>query len=122
MAIRTIKKTITRGDTNEIQFEALDSAGNAIPLTGANIWLFIKETYADSDADALVTKTETDGITVDNATAGIGTATIQPADTASLPSYAHYLVYDIQVRTPAGKVTTTQGGPLWVVPDAARTF
>ena len=107
MAIRTIKKTITRGDTNEIQFEALDSAGNAIPLTGANIWLFIKET---------------DGITVDNATAGIGTATIQPADTASLPSYAHYLVYDIQVRTPAGKVTTTQGGPLWVVPDAARTF
>ena len=118
MAIRTIKKTFIRGDTNTIQFAARDRAGDVIPLTGATIRFTVKETYADAAADAIIQKTETDGIAVDDAAAGIGTVTTQPSDTASLAPYAHFLVYDIQVTTQAGVVTTTQGGPLWVVPDA----
>ena len=115
---RTIKLFMTRGDTRAFPLIAKRQDNSIIDLTGAVVWFTAKRSPTDSDADAIFQLSSAGaGITIDDAEAGLMTATVDPADTSALSATVHTLVYGVQVVEADDTVTTTQSGPLIVSPD-----
>ena len=97
----------TRGDSGRLDVTVTDASGDPYPLTGATLFLTVKNALTDADSSAVIRKEVTahddaaggeshfDLLTTDNATAG-----------------TRY--YDVQLKTSDNKVYTLFGG-IWKV-------
>lgn len=118
---------IQRGDTVYFDFTV---SGLSVPLADCLVWFTAKEAISDTDDDAVIRKTLTSGISVQTDLAGnsVGTVQIDPADTAGIvmptgiddPAWSASLLYDIQIKTPAGEVFTVLKGRLIVSMDVTQ--
>jgi hypothetical protein len=105
-----------RGDTNIYDLTATRTVAGVtspVPLTGASIWFTAKRKLADADVNAVIRKgngpTGFSGITVTDASNGLATLTILPADSASLEAGDVRLYCDVQVKEADGTTSTTKG-------------
>ncbi len=114
--------TMIRGNSKLFAFPLTDSDGDPIDLTDCTVTMTAKESYTDSDGAAIFQKTDGDGITVVSAVNGVITVDLEPGDTSSLTGRNVRLVYDIQVQTDAGRVSTPVRGRLTVQPDVTTTI
>lgn len=105
--------TIEQGATFTEQWEWQDSAAVPVNLTGYTAKLQIRA-LPDAASPALVTLTDTAGITLGGAT-GIITPTITAAVTLTLPIVSA-LRYDLRMTAPSGKVTRLVKGSASVDP------
>lgn len=114
--------TITKGDTwpNTLSPITNRDTGAVENLTGATIWLTIKEEFddADDDAAAVVQLGVGTGLTVADPASGIVAVEIPDEDTDLLDPGTTYR-YDVQVRK-GGKTFTPIGGRLTVTRDTTR--
>ena len=114
--------TMIRGNSKLFAFPLTDSDGDPIDLTSCTVTMTAKSAYTDTDASATFAKTIGDGITVISAANGVITVDLEPGDTSSLLGRTTRLVYDIQVQTAAGRVSTPVTGRLTVKPDVTTTI
>lgn len=112
--------TLTRGDSRTLSITVLDSDGSAADLTGASIWWTAKRDINDADADAIISKTVGSGITVTNAAGGLATVTIAPDDWTDAEDSDKHYVWDLQVKSDTGTVTTVASGRIIITPDVTR--
>lgn len=84
-------------------------------ITGAKLWMSAKTAY--NATTFVFQKTELDGIVITNGPGGLATVTLVPTDTSGLPPITMKLVYDVQVKSASGLVSTVQSGTLTVEPD-----
>ena len=121
----TINVAITRGTTDAISFTAARYDGSIIDLnTAAEIWLTVKRSPSDADADAIFQKKKTtagDFVLHSDPTTGLGDALLVPADTTGLTNTRTNLVYDIKVKESDGSIHAAQCGTLIVLPDVTTT-
>lgn len=112
--------TMHRGDTESFTMTLTDSLGDPLNLTGSGLTFTAKRRLFDADVDAVIVKTEADGIVVDaDPTTGIVVLTIEPGDTETLENL-RTLHWDIQVDDGAGDVRTPVLGRLAVLADVTR--
>lgn len=109
-----------RGDDAEFA-GAVKLSGAAYPLAGASLRFTAKLKTTDADGAALIVKTIGAGIVVTDVDAGLYRVDFVPADTAAMVEPIPRLVFDVQLRTAAGKTHTIDEGFLYVKPDASRT-
>jgi len=86
-------------------------------ITGAKLWMSAKTGYT---ATGYVFQKDTallGGVVITNGPGGLATVTLSPSDTSSLPPTTVKLVYDVQVKSASGLVSTVQSGTLTVEPD-----
>jgi len=122
--------TAQRGDSLSISLTGLGDIS-----TRTKLWFTVKTGTTVADTASTVQIEETAGllylngaagtsgngvITVTNATTGALTVTLQEADTANL-TIGDY-VYDVQVLTSGGTVTTLTAGTFIVTADVTRTI
>ena len=120
--VKARRLQLRRGDTGVIPFQAITVESQPIDLTGSTVRFAAKQSLADSDADALISKVSPTGIILNSdPTTGIGEVIVDPEDTEGLLAVVYNLTYNIQVTSPSGQVTTVQEGPLIIVPDATIT-
>jgi hypothetical protein len=113
--------SIHRGDTETFTITLTDGAGDPLDLTGLAITFTAKRRVSDADEDAVIQKTDVDGIVVDaDPTSGIAVLTIEPADTADLEDL-RTLHWDVQVDDGVGGVRTPLLGRLAITADVTRT-
>lgn len=119
--MRTESITLPRGDTWLNTLPIVDADGVAYDLTGASIWLTIKERSDDApdDADAIIQLEVGSGLTVATPSNGIVAVEITDEDTALLTPGRSYR-YDVQVRK-GGKTFTPIGGAVVVTKDITKT-
>ena len=111
---------MTRGDTQVYDIAVVDPVtGNPINLTGMTLAFMAKRSRSDSDASAVISKTLGSGIAITNVAAGLGTLTIDPADTASVVETMQ-LEWDLQLVN-AGQVFTLDSGYLLIRADVKRS-
>jgi hypothetical protein len=109
---------VKRGDTATFTIALTDSAGAPLDLTGLIMTFTAKYHLMDPDDDAVITKSDIDGIVVDyDPTTGIAVLTIDPEDTATLPPIRTRLFWDLQVDNGAGDVRTPLTGTLNINAD-----
>jgi len=123
--------TLTRGDTLSAAITGLGSIA-----TRSKLWFTVKEKKGDAaDAAAFVQIEETGGllyineaaavtaangsITVNDEGVGNITVTLKPVESAKLAAGSSY-VYDVQILTSAGVVTTLTSGVFKVTEDVTR--
>lgn len=113
--------SITRGDraTFDLAITDLDT-GDPVDLTAMTLRFTAKRRLTDLDVDAVISKTEGDGITVGaDPTLGLATLVIDAADTEDIDA-PRTLRWDVQVETDAGDVRTPLRGRLAILGDATR--
>lgn len=108
---QTHNTSAVQGDTHSVLTRYVDSNGAAINLSGYSAKLQVKETY---DGTALVTLTQLAGLAIDGA-AGTITITFTAAQTGAL-AVGIYL-YDLQITSPGGVVTTLIEGRFSILPQ-----
>jgi hypothetical protein len=97
----------TRGDSGRLDVTVKQSDGTAYDLTGATLFLTVKNALTDADSAAVVTKE----VTVhDSATGGLSHFDLLTTDNAT----AGTRYYDVQLKTSSGDIYTLFGG-LWKV-------
>lgn len=105
------------GDHANLNFTLTDDNDTALDLTGA---LAIEWQLAQrvSSSSALITKTLGSGITITNASGGLITVALIPADTASLksPDGSPYY-HECQVTDASGNVSTVTYGTFEIRQD-----
>lgn len=105
----------TRGDTVNYRFTCVDADGAPLNLSGAAATMSVKRYI--TDADAIIEKTESDGLTlVVPESGGLIDLELLPEDTDGLTG--HYR-WDLEV-TIGTSVFTLDGGLLFVVGDVTR--
>lgn len=107
----------TRGDDEVYQLTIRDANEQPVDLTGASLWFTAKRSFEHSDAEAVLQKTIGAGITLVDAVAGRADVKIDAADTAGLEARPVPLVWDCQLRSASGDVSTVDAGVLVVEPD-----
>lgn len=106
---------IDQGDDETVTITRQHEDGSPIDITGYTVWLTVKESRSDADADAVVQKQET---THTDPTNGITELTLTAADTEPLAG-SYY--YDVQEKTAGGTVNTLLAGVFHVQPDVTNT-
>ena len=97
----------TRGDTGRLDVNVTTSTGTAYNLTGATLFLTVKNALADADSAAVIRKEVT---AHDDAAAGESHFDLLTTDNAT----AATRYYDVQLKTSDNKIYTLFGG-LWKV-------
>ncbi len=107
--------TITRGDDYGavVTFDQ-DIAGFT------DIAFTVRETYATTETDNVSAVFSASLLAGGVTAAGARSVAIDISNTATVTWSADKYVYDIQVTTTAGKIYTTQRGPLYMAPDVTR--
>lgn len=106
---------LTRGDDR-----VLDVALSEAVSDGALLEFTVKRSYADSDEDAVITKSsDVDGEIAFEESAGTASITIDAVDTQDLDVAPAY-VWDVQMTSSAGKITTVARGRFVIIPDVTR--
>lgn len=103
---------------------AVAALGEAYPLVDCALWLTIKADVTDADEDAVAQATwasggDANGITVADETSGTFVVTFPATETAAWDGETEY-VYDVQLRTAAGRIVTIDEGTLVVRGDVTR--
>jgi hypothetical protein len=105
----------TRGDSGRLDVTVTQSDGTAYDLSGATLFLTVKNSLADTDSVAVIRK---EVAAHDNATAGESHFEILTTDNAT----AGVRFYDVQLKDSDNKIFTLFGGVWRVVADVtART-
>lgn len=99
--------TWTRGDSGRLDVTVKESDGTAYDLTGATLFLTVKNALTDADSAAVVRKEVTSH---DNAAGGLSHFDLLTSDNAT----AGTRYYDVQLKTSDAKIYTLFGG-LWKV-------
>jgi hypothetical protein len=99
--------TWTRGDSGRLDVTVTQSDGAAYDLTGATLFLTVKNALTDADSAAVIRKEVT---THDDATAGESHFDLLTTDNAT----AGTRFYDVQLKDGSNKIFTLFGG-LWKV-------
>jgi hypothetical protein len=97
----------TRGDSGRLDVTVTQSDGTAYDLTGATLFLTVKNALADADSLAVIRKEVT---AHDDATAGESHFEILTTDNAT----AGVRLYDVQLKDSDNKIFTLFGG-IWKV-------
>ena len=97
----------TRGDSGRLDVTVTQSDGTAYNLTGATLFLTVKNALTDADSAAVIRKEVT---AHDDATAGESHFDLLTTDNAT----AGTRYYDVQLKDSANKIFTLFGG-LWKV-------
>ena len=97
----------TRGDSGRLDVTVTQSDGAAYNLTGATLFLTVKNALTDADAAAVIRKEVT---AHDDATSGESHFDLLTTDNAT----AGTRYYDVQLKDSANKIFTLFGG-LWKV-------
>lgn len=103
----TADLTWTRGDTGRLDVTVKQADGTAYNLTGATLFLTVKNALTDADSAAVIRKEVTSH---DNAAGGLSHFSIVTADNAT----AATRFYDVQLKDSSNAVYTLFGG-LWKV-------
>jgi len=99
---------IFRGNDATFQLTVKKIDGSAYSLLNCTLNFYVKRKETEKNADAVLTKTTGDGISVGDLT-GIVTITILDGDTTDLEVGVNF-VYDIELLTPVGlKFTILRG-------------
>jgi hypothetical protein len=95
-------------------FTAADYDGNAIDITGATLRFWL----ATIDGDVIMTRTESDGLTIASGADGFATLRVTPAHqaTAGAAASTRYL-WEYRVTTSGGVILTQAHGHLNVLPS-----
>lgn len=110
-----------RGDTAAWDFTITQSDGTAVNLTDAvGIRFTAKNRTSDADADAVITRTVGDGVTVTSAVNGQVRVQLEAADTSALAAPLA-LAFDLQLADDHGGVYTVAAGRLEIKADISRT-
>ncbi len=104
---------LTKGDTRLLLVTA------TVDITGSALWWTAKRSRDDADADAVLSKSTADGITITDGPAGEATIALAVADWDAVTA-PDRLVWDLQERTVGAVVTTLATGWLVVLPDVRR--
>jgi hypothetical protein len=99
--------TWTRGDSGRLDVSVKDADGTAYNLTGATLFLTVKNALTDADSAAVIRKEVTSH---SNAAGGISHFDLLTTDNAT----AGTRYYDVQIKGADNKVYTLFGG-LWKV-------
>jgi hypothetical protein len=99
--------TWTRGDSGRLDVTVKESDGTAYSLTGATLFLTVKNALTDADSAAVIRKEVTSH---DNAAGGLSHFDLLTTDNAT----AATRFYDVQLKTSDAKIYTLFGG-LWKV-------
>lgn len=86
-------------------------------LTGAKVWMSAKTSHTATDFVFQKDTAGLGGIVITNAVGGLATVTLSPSDTSGLPPTTIKLVFDVQVKSASGLISTVQTGTLTVTPD-----
>lgn len=100
---------MTSGDDFVVTITVKDDSREAIDLTGATIEFrqAVKKPGGRFETTAKITKTTSSGIAITDATNGVFTVTMDPADTDDL---AGRYYYEIQVTDSGGDIATVTTG------------
>lgn len=111
---------LRQGSTWTIAVEYLDPDGVAIDLTGALIRMQIRTTYADQSGGVapLADLAIGTGITVTSAVGGTFTVAVSDTLTQAMPP--GNWVYDLEVESAGGEVTTLMYGRAMVRAEVTR--
>lgn len=96
---------VKKGDDSVITVTFLDSSGAAINITGATVFLTVKEKLSNIDDDAVIAIDQT---THTDPTHGITQITIDSTTSASLDEKNYF--YDIRLKQSGGLISTTDTG------------
>jgi hypothetical protein len=112
-----------RGDTVVFSITVTDrTTGGPIDLTGYSIWCTAKSSLSDPDSAAVFQLTRSSGdIEVTGAENNVIRVTIPAAATVGFTGN-RVLFYDVQIRSPSGRVTTVVDGKMFVVQDVTRAI
>ena len=97
----------TRGDSGRLDVTVASADGTAYSLTGATLFLTVKNALTDADSAAVIRKEVTSH---DNAAGGLSHFDLLTTDNAT----AATRFYDVQLKTSDSKIYTLFGG-LWKV-------
>lgn len=111
---------ITRGDNALFSMNIVNYVGDALDITGAEIWFTAKYGPNDADEDAVFQKTIGNGIDIVDAPLGEINIVLDPEDTDSLLD-TNKLRFDVQIKDASDKVYTIESGTLIVDYDVTRT-
>lgn len=112
-------RTLHAGDDYDYTF-TVTRGGAALDLTGATIWLTVKERAVESDAQAklqLSTAQATEISVTDPATGGVFVVHFQATATKDLEGL---WLYDIQVKLASEKILTVATGKIEFLPNITR--
>lgn len=109
---------IEQGATFEAQMTYKDSAGTGINLIGYQIRMQARAKHSDT-ATVLDLSTATSGITLTDAANGVFSLNLSANETAALTAN-QFLVYDIEIESPAGVVTRLTQGNITISPEVTR--
>ncbi|MEU6709987.1 hypothetical protein ABZ897_00795 [Nonomuraea sp. NPDC046802] len=99
-----VNLTFTEDDNESVSFRITDDAGDALGLTGAEVFAVIKasQSVEDGASTGVFKLTEGDGVTVDDAAGGLITLTF-PAGVTESPGVWYYKIRVTRGSPPATK-------------------
>lgn len=104
---------VPKGNTKTVPLTLSINGYDALDLTGASIKFTAKMSPSDPQGEAVIEKTNGDGITIVSATDGQITVDFIPADTADAEELLP-ITFDIEVTTSTSEVYTVQRGVLTI--------
>lgn len=104
---------VPKGNTKTVPLTLSINGYDALDLTGASIKFTAKMSPSDPQGEAVIEKTNGDGITVVSATDGQITVDFIPADTEDAEELLP-ITFDIEVSTSTSEVYTVQRGVLTI--------
>jgi hypothetical protein len=107
--------TMVKGDTKTINLTVSYDSGS-FDLTGATVYLTVKERYPDTDEEAILQKIVTYHT---NPTEGETIITIVPADTSAIEAKDY--LYDIQVTDSSSNVFTVLRGDFCIIDEVTKS-
>ena len=108
-----------RGDTQTLVITYQNSDGEVIDITGYSAKSQLRAKAGDYESPPLAEITEADGIVVDGP-AGKLTLTFDDAITGVALDGLKKVVWDVEITSPAGVVTTLAIGSITLVNDVTR--
>lgn len=121
-----IKRKMTRGDTEEIDYDLLDRDGAPLDLSaaGAKAWFTVKRYLSDADQFAVHQATIANGgiLPRDGGSLASGRVrvTVPATATASVAEGTTKLYYDLQVKDALGRISTVEKGLFVIDADVTR--
>ena len=111
--------TIRRGDDEVIFGRISDRKCQPVDITGWQIWFSVKRRWPDSDAEAVLIKTNGPDLDISDPLLGEFEVRINNPDFASIPNTERsYFLYDVQIKkNPGGGVKTLGQGDFIILGD-----
>lgn len=118
---------IDQGTVEEFDIIVRDSFGNTIDLTDQTLFMTVKKSFADTDADAVFKlDSNGNGIMINPAQSvavnrGQATIKIVPSNTSALSATVWHLVYDIRRKTASGDPVLVFKGQVTISPAITKS-